>query len=217
MQAVIATHRPYRGVGSQPAGRYVGGSLVVLLHLLLIYAFATSLGYSIVPHMPAPIQTTSVDERKPVKIFPPPAEPVMQHYRVTVPADLPPINFAPTENTLTATLSPAQKQPAGEQVAVLPPGLPVRVEPAIDRSAGGDPVYPAVSRRLGEEGSVVLRVLVGPDGAVRQVEVQQTSGSPRLDAAAVDGARTRIHFRPGSLDGKPAEMWFTYRYRFELK
>jgi protein TonB len=51
------------------------------------------------------------------------------------------------------------------------------------------PVYPALSRRLGEEGRVLLRVRVGPNGLPQNVDVQTSSGSPRLDLAAVDTVR----------------------------
>ena len=46
------------------------------------------------------------------------------------------------------------------------------------------PAYPAVSRRLGEEGRVLLAVQVDADGAPRQVRIARSSGYPRLDAAA---------------------------------
>mgnify|MGYP000281677152 CR=1 FL=1 len=43
----------------------------------------------------------------------------------------------------------------------------------------------AVSRRLGEEGRVLLAVQVDADGAPRQVRIARSSGYPRLDAAAL--------------------------------
>ena len=46
------------------------------------------------------------------------------------------------------------------------------------------PAYPPLSRRMGEEGQVILRVLVSPDGRPEQVDVQLSSGSSRLDQAA---------------------------------
>lgn len=46
------------------------------------------------------------------------------------------------------------------------------------------PAYPALSRRLGEEGKVVLRVFVEPAGHPSQIEVKVSSGSPQLDQAA---------------------------------
>jgi protein TonB len=48
------------------------------------------------------------------------------------------------------------------------------------------PVYPALSRRMGEEGKVVLRVFVESSGRPGQIEIKSGSGSPRLDQAAQD-------------------------------
>ncbi len=46
------------------------------------------------------------------------------------------------------------------------------------------PVYPAESRRLGEQGRVVLRVRVSAQGLPLAVEIKQSSGFSRLDEAA---------------------------------
>ena len=46
------------------------------------------------------------------------------------------------------------------------------------------PVYPAISRRLGEEGQVLLRVELDEQGRIGRVSVQNSSGYPALDRAA---------------------------------
>ena len=51
------------------------------------------------------------------------------------------------------------------------------------------PAYPSASRRLGEEGRVVLRVLVESDGRPAEVTIKTSSGFPRLDQAAEDAVR----------------------------
>lgn len=51
------------------------------------------------------------------------------------------------------------------------------------------PVYPALSRRLGEQGQVLLYVLVGADGHAREVRLHASSGFARLDRAAVETVR----------------------------
>lgn len=52
-----------------------------------------------------------------------------------------------------------------------------------------EPVYPAASRRLGEEGTVQLRVRVSAEGHPVQVDVHRSSSHPRLDDAATAAVR----------------------------
>jgi protein TonB len=47
------------------------------------------------------------------------------------------------------------------------------------------PPYPPMARRNGEEGKVVLRVMVSPNGTAEHVEIKSSSGSSRLDEAAL--------------------------------
>jgi periplasmic protein TonB len=58
------------------------------------------------------------------------------------------------------------------------------------------PAYPALARRLGEEGKLVLRVFVTPEGHPGQIELKTSSGSPRLDQAAQDRRPLEIHPGP---------------------
>jgi protein TonB len=56
------------------------------------------------------------------------------------------------------------------------------------------PDYPAKARRLKQEGTVVVHLSIGADGAVTSARVAQSSGSPLLDAAAVAAIRAgRCH------------------------
>lgn len=73
--------------------------------------------------------------------------------------------------------------------------------------------YPAESLRAGEKGSVVLSMVVTADGSVRSVEVAQSSGFPRLDAAAMTAIRT-CRFTPQLVDGVPTEARGLFRYSF---
>jgi protein TonB len=61
--------------------------------------------------------------------------------------------------------------------------------------------YPARARRLGLEGTVVLRLEIGEDGAVRKVEVVESSGHEDLDRAAEEAAAA-WRFEPAREDGR---------------
>lgn len=65
----------------------------------------------------------------------------------------------------------------------------------VDYLKNPPPLYPALSRRLGEQGRVMLRALVRADGTPAEVAIHRSSGSPRLDQAALDAVR-RWRFVP---------------------
>lgn len=78
------------------------------------------------------------------------------------------------------------------------------------------PAYPALSRRLGEQGRVVLRVRIEPDGTASAAEVRTSSGYERLDRAALE-AVLRWRYVPGRRDGVPEAMWFLVPIQFVLE
>ncbi len=78
------------------------------------------------------------------------------------------------------------------------------------------PAYPAMSRRLGEEGRVVLRVFVDIDGRPEQVELKNSSGFPRLDQAAEDAVR-RWKFVPAKRGEEAVATWVAVPIVFNLK
>jgi TonB family protein len=77
------------------------------------------------------------------------------------------------------------------------------------------PIYPSASRRLGEHGTVVLRLHVLEDGSVADARIEQSSGYPDLDYAAYyESFRWRID--PGTVDGVPSRMWGKFAVTFKL-
>jgi protein TonB len=77
------------------------------------------------------------------------------------------------------------------------------------------PAYPAVSRRGGEQGRVLLRVLVDAAGAPTQVSLQTSSGHERLDRAA-QSAVARWRFVPARRGAEPVAAWVTVPIEFSL-
>lgn len=78
------------------------------------------------------------------------------------------------------------------------------------------PPYPAMSKRLGETGRVVLRVLIGTDGRVQEARIERSSGFDRLDQVALETARDRWRYRPGTRNGVPEAMWYRVPINFTL-
>ena len=77
------------------------------------------------------------------------------------------------------------------------------------------PAYPPASRRLGEEGRVVLRVLVDRDGVPGEVAIKTSSGFPRLDQAAEDAVR-RWKFAPARRGDEAIGTWVAVPIVFNL-
>jgi protein TonB len=62
------------------------------------------------------------------------------------------------------------------------------------------PEYPRMSQRRGEQGRVVVRVLISPEGRVIEASVRQSSGHDRLDQAALKAVRA-ARFKPYTENG----------------
>jgi protein TonB len=78
------------------------------------------------------------------------------------------------------------------------------------------PAYPRVSRRLNEQGQVVIRVFVAADGLPQQGEIKTSSGFDRLDQEALRTVM-RWRFVPGQRLGTPEAMWFNVPVNFVLE
>jgi protein TonB len=99
-----------------------------------------------------------------------------------------------------------------------PPAPPVVTAARFDADylSNPKPVYPVASRRMGEEGKVVLRVHVAADGAARAVEVKQSCGFPRLDEAA-KAAVEQWRFVPARRGGDAVDSWVSVPIVFSLQ
>jgi protein TonB len=79
-----------------------------------------------------------------------------------------------------------------------------------------EPGYPLLARRLGQEGVVLLEVVVAPDGRAREVRVVRSSGYPVLDESALSTVRERWRFVPAVRGGTAVESRVTVPIRFRL-
>lgn len=77
------------------------------------------------------------------------------------------------------------------------------------------PVYPEISRRNGEQGKVILRVLVRNDGTAGPVLINQSSGYERLDHSAIEAVK-QWTFNIATQDGNPIEKWYRIPISFSL-
>ena len=78
------------------------------------------------------------------------------------------------------------------------------------------PPYPPMSRRMGEEGRVILRVRVSAAGKAEQVDIRTSSGSARLDESARKTVRA-WRFVPAKRGGIPVDSWVLVPIHFRLE
>ena len=78
------------------------------------------------------------------------------------------------------------------------------------------PVYPPISKRLGEQGRVVVRVLIGADGVPQKAELKRSSGFDRLDRSALEYVM-KCRYVPGKVGGVPQAMWYEAPVSFVLE
>jgi protein TonB len=119
----------------------------------------------------------------------------------------------PTESSPSATPHEIKAAPAPTPPANVPV-LQARFD--ADYLKNPVPPYPPRSRRLGEEGQVVLRVSVNPQGTTDSVEIRTSSGSQRLDEAALSTVRN-WKFIPAKRGDTPLQSWVLVPITFKLE
>lgn len=190
--------------------RSAGFGFVVLLHVLLIWGLANGLGTKVAEIVKGPIEAKIIDTPPEVKPDePPPPPPVL---------DKPPPPFVPPPEITIDILAqtPPAKAITAVQSKVAAPSAPSASPRADPDHRNGRPPYPPASIRMGEEGTVVLLLLVGTDGAVDEARVDKSSGFSKLDQAAVKYARRAWRFLPAMSAGTAVAAWHRVAVSFRL-
>ena len=79
-----------------------------------------------------------------------------------------------------------------------------------------DAYYPSFSKRSGEQGAVVVRLIIDETGSVEDVALLQSSTFPRLDRAATEIGK-RYRFKPFLVNGSPQRISTNLLIKFNLK
>ena len=201
---------------------------IIAIHLVLFYLLQSGLLRQVVhAAMPEVINISFVAAPTPPKPAPPaPPKTVQISHRAPAitPPPLPVLAVAPSEPTITPPQPPQQSAPATPAVATSAPTAPPAPAPApavprvvsnVEYLRMPQLVYPSISRRLGESGTVILRVLISEQGHPEQVIVQKSSGSSNLDEAGRTAAM-RALFKPYVENGKPMAVYVIMPLNFQL-
>ncbi|MFM1887453.1 MAG: hypothetical protein RL026_2610 [Pseudomonadota bacterium] len=192
---------------------------IIVLHVVFVWALKAGFVVKAMDMVAPPIVTELFEEQVQEDEPPPPPPPKMD---LPPPVEVPPpiVDIAlPVESNTTA-LSNVTDKP-------LPPPPPpkpvertvVKVAPRLNPRANqpdSEEYYPPSSKRLGEQGNVVVRSCIDPKGKLVEATIQESSGVARLDEAAIKYARA-LRYLAGTEDGKAADACFAFRVRFQLK
>ncbi|WP_051228754.1 energy transducer TonB [Paludibacterium yongneupense] len=198
---------------------------IVLAHLLLLGALAAGHTASMpVAITPPTVMGRLVSTPHPRPAPAPPrrtAPPIAPHHdarplparpaaTAATRASRPGSSAAPAPATTAAPASAAPPAPSPKDEAAPTP-------PRIDASGLDNPapLYPAASRRLGEQGQVLLDVHILADGRVGEARLRRSSGFDRLDTAALAAVR-RWHYRPAHRGDEAIAFWYVQPIAFTL-
>jgi protein TonB len=158
---------------------------VVLLHVGFLYAFTHGMN---VVNLVTPIKRTVavfIPEQKPQETPPQPVIKPLDRTLADLPSDVPAkidiavmpdvfVEPTPGPSTITAEVGGAPEIAPARSFAI---------------THQVSPQYPAASRRAGESGTVLLDIVIGPNGAPTEINVERSSGYTALDQAAVTAVR----------------------------
>jgi protein TonB len=209
---------------------------VVALHVaLLIFSLtqrdtpprpveARTITAELISAPPQPVVAPAVIESTPAPPRPKPVPPkpkVQSHVKPAL-ASTP----MPVQTDARSTLAAAAPEPAPAPSSPPPAATaPATGRPTLALGAPKDvshldcniaaPEYPALSRRRNETGTAVVRFVVSLTGRIENIELKKTSGSSRLDDAALDAMRASA-CKPYKENGEPVRAAYSQPFVFSL-
>ena len=178
--------------------------LVIGIHVVIISALIVGLSNDQLRKEVMDISASVVAKKAAPKDLPPPPPSMVRP---------PPSVAAPPPQIVIAAPPPVVAAPV---VAAPPPPPPPTELKAIEKTHSLPP-YPALSQRMGEQGTTLLKVAIDNTGKVTECTVVTSSGSTRLDAAAVEYVKANWRWQPPTQAGKPVSATTEVSVKWDLK
>jgi periplasmic protein TonB len=200
---------------TKPPARTIPIAIAVLAHVVILIVMGKGL---MVHFKPTPESVAEVVDVPPISQPEPtviqPSNIPLQNSQITpVIPELIISEDPPETKTITTTERREPPPPTGGFVGE-PEMTGAQISPHLIYQS--EPPYPEASRRSGEEGLVKLLITITPNGRVTNAQVQESSGSKRLDQAAIEAVRS-WKYSPAQRGGMSISETIPVLIRFSLK
>lgn len=203
--------------------RVLAMSTAVALHLLAGGLLLIPLSYRAVPQQPTPKERWVMPIT--IETPPPPVFPIEVKFKpkathtppTTVPVQVqtPVISEPAVVDNATFALPAVSEAASDSAPAIAAPSGPVEAG-HLQYLSSPAPSYPVAALRAGQQGTVLLRVLVGTDGRPAEVSVQTSSGHRALDLAARSQVLRNWRFQPAMQNGQAVQAYGLVPVSFSL-
>lgn len=208
------------GAGYRPPRKIAPLAAIVVAHLVLFYlAQAGLLSRAVHAALPQVVEISFIAPPQPPAPTPK-TVPVVRHVASVTPP-LPPLAIPQIEPTIATPPQAPRSVEAPVVAAVAPTVAPAPPQPAAPKLVSGveylrppQPSYPPRSRRLGETGIVLVRVLINERGLPEQVAIEKSSGFSALDEEGLASVQHAL-FKPKLEDGKPVAVYALVPVNFQ--
>lgn len=198
VQSPGAFRVPTKRTPQAPSQRALGIAFVGVVHAAILYGLLSTLGFKVLPPPPHDLIATLLPDTPKETLPPPPPLP----------------DFAPPPVALAPVIDiPIEIVPSTTAITV--PQAPVEQTAVVDQTGARallathtTPDYPPVSRRLGEQGTLRLKLVITPQGTVGDATVESSSGYKRLDDTAVQWVKAHWRYQP-AFQGTKAVTYVT--------
>lgn len=197
-------------------------AIVLALHLLLLYAALylsvknelIDLPPSISVRLLPMLEAKKAEAAKP--LLPPKSLPPVHRPPPLQPEPILAVNSPAATPAFVVAPQPPAPPPQPVMAPAAPPVALVAARFDADYLHNPAPVYPALARRRGDEGKVLLKVRVSAQGEALNIAIAKSSGNELLDGAAVE-AVTRWRFVPARRGDEPVESSVIVPMTFRLE
>jgi len=198
----------------QLSRKTIVGIFVIGIHVVFAFALIIGTAVKYVPQLAEALDMKLLKhEEEEEKKAPPPPPPDFKPPQVQTPfIDLPEVKGPPPPAAIVQAKEPPKAPPKAEPLPI----IQARVAKGLNLGDACSSYYPSASRRLSEEGSVVLLVNIAPNGKVSETKVETSSGYQRLDEAAEKCVKSQGRFEPQKVGTEAVGSWQRMKWTWRL-